>query len=174
MDTASHTARHAFHRFLRNEEGATIIEYAFVSPLMLWLVMWIIEYGLIVVVSSMLSNATNEAGRRAKTGAMYKTDNPSVASREQMVRQTVIDLMGSWIREPGILTVESTPRGTYRDPGVTNLGTSGQIIDMRVTYRWDTITPALKYTIPGYGENRAINGDSVTLVAHVLVKNENF
>lgn len=174
MDLSRSNTSRALRRFMHNETGATIIEYAFVSPLLLWLIMWILEYGLIVIVASMLSNATNEAGRRAKTGASYATSNPSVATREEMVRQTVLDLMGAWIRKPEDIMVESTPRGTYRDPGVVNLGASGQIIDMRVTYRWNTITPALKYTVPGYGQGRLINEDSVTLVAHVLVKNEDF
>lgn len=162
------------NRFVSDQKGVSAIEYAFIAPILIWLIMWIIEYGLIVVVSSMLSHAANEAGRRAKTGAMYGTSDPTVRAREDMVRQTVIDLMGDWIRKPSDISVDSTPRGVMRDPSVINLGASGQIIDIRVTYRWETLTPALKYTIPGYGKSRQIGNDEVALIAHVLVKNESF
>jgi Flp pilus assembly pilin Flp len=160
-------------KFVACEDGATIIEYVFVVPVLVWLMMWIIEYGLIVHVSSLLSHAAAEGGRRAKTNATYTTSNPSVHQREEVIRQTVLDIMKPWIREPSDIVITATPRGAFDSPGIINLGSSGEIVDLRVTYLWTPITPVLSHTIPGYGAGGTAI-DKVHLISHVLVKNENY
>lgn len=173
MQIHPHPRPSRLSRFLAHEGGLSAVEYAIAAPIVIWLIMWIIEYGVIVTVSSMLSYSTNEAGRRMKTGYLqYETSKPSIRTREEMVKQTLLDLMAMWIRkghEDEDLQITSVKKGTVNPPpGTISAGGSGELMLMTVTLHWKPITPAIQYSLPGY------DGSKIPLTAYLLVKNEDF
>jgi Flp pilus assembly protein TadG len=62
---------------IRNNKGVTALETAIVMPVFLLLIFGIIEFGLMMHVSSLVENATHEAARKGSTGNSYR-DRKSV------------------------------------------------------------------------------------------------
>jgi Flp pilus assembly protein TadG len=52
-------------RFRRNRSGASAVEFAIVAPIFFLLIFGMIEYGRLVMVQQVLTNATREGARRA-------------------------------------------------------------------------------------------------------------
>jgi Flp pilus assembly protein TadG len=55
-------------KIFRNSEGAALIEFAMVVPVLVFLLMAIIEFGIIFHLMSLSTYAANEASRAGKTG----------------------------------------------------------------------------------------------------------
>jgi Flp pilus assembly protein TadG len=70
-------------RSFRKQRGAAAVEFAVVAPVFVLLIFGMIEYGRMVMVQQMLTNASREGARRAVLEG----------ATEQDVRQTVIDYL---------------------------------------------------------------------------------
>lgn len=145
--------------YWQNERGATIVEYAIVSPILFGLIFIIIELGIIYHIQSLAVFAGNEAARAAKTGRLYQTDD-----RETMIRAKVQDIMRPWFGddEPDIRVECYNGFGKGVTPGMMGCA-SGQVMLLSLHYEWPS--PVL----------RMLTGtDAVSVDARALVKNENF
>jgi len=60
--------KQSFIALLRHNDGATVLEYAIILPILLLLVMGIIEYSLILFASAAMSGAITNAARASQTG----------------------------------------------------------------------------------------------------------
>lgn len=84
--TAHHRARHALHRWTRDERGTAIIEFAIIVPMLLVLVLAIIDFGRMMAVSGGLAAAVREGARYAATSA-----NPSDGTQQSAIKSRVIN-----------------------------------------------------------------------------------
>lgn len=151
-------------RFRRSNDGATAIETAMVLPMVIWLIMGILEMGIVFHIASLSNFAVNESARLGKTGALYgQTD------REQVVYNSINRYLGSWVRQEGDLNLSTQSYGTFTDfnsAGTPGTGRGGDIVMYTVTYKWQVFTPILAQLV---GEDGVFN-----ITSRVLMKNENF
>jgi Flp pilus assembly protein TadG len=151
---------------LRHREGAALIEFAIVVPVLLFLMLGIIEFGIIFHLMSLSTYAANEAARMGKTGNSYGGQ-----TRDAVIENKVKDIMKPWIKNDSELTVTTQSYGSFSDLGVTGkdvagYGKGGDVVLYTVTLNWPVLTPVLSAVVGANG--------TVPIVANVLVKNEGF
>lgn len=101
-----------FTRFLTNSEGATIVEFALVLPLYLFLFFFILELSILGFCNVMIEHGMSSALRAAKVG---KTQ--SGMTREDLIRQTIKE------QSFGLIAPERLTLTNY----VTSFGTSSNV-----------------------------------------------
>lgn len=105
--TAGGTNVYKLCRSFRKQRGAAAVEFAIVAPIFILLLFGMIEYGRMVMVQQMLTNATREGARRAVL------DGTSV----QNVKDTVKDYLTS-----GNITVNDSEITVSPDPSAAGFG----------------------------------------------------
>ncbi len=75
----------AFHRWLRDERGTALVEFAIVVPMLLVLVLGIIDFGRMMAVAGGLAAAVRDGARMAATSS-----NPSDATQQSAIKSRVI------------------------------------------------------------------------------------
>ncbi len=151
-------------KIFRNNEGAALIEFAMVVPVLVFLLMAIIEFGIIFHLMSLSTYAANEAARAGKTGNTY-----SAASRDAMIKNKVEKVLSPWMKSGKELTLSTQSYGSFGDlgaAGVVGAGNSGEVVLYTITLNWPVLTPVLG---AAFGP-----GGSVPIITRVLVKNEQF
>ena len=165
-----------FKRYAKDKEGATAVEFALILPLFLTLTFGIIEFGLILHVSSVLQNATYEAGRFGVTGHNYKElqAEDENLTREEFINRHIRRQMGPWIQSDGQISINTSSIELDGDPsysltssGFGGHGGSDSIIIYNVQYSWNVLTPFLAPVLGGGDGEFPIN-------AIVVTKNEEF
>lgn len=181
-----------FCRFRECESGVTAIEFAFVSPVLIYFIIGILEFSMIFLATNVLENAVGNAARLGKTG--YVT---SGESREQTMKDEIAARIGGFIK-PNDITVTSTTydsfdqvgqaepfidsnaNGVYDygetytdvngngmhddDMGSAGQGNAGQVVVYRIDYPWHLMTPLL---------GNFLGDDGVfTISTRIVVKNE--
>jgi hypothetical protein len=147
-----------------DKRGAALIEFAIVIPALLWLLLAIIEFGIIFHLMSLSTYAANEAARKGKTGFTYGT-----ADRGALIQETVRQQMDPWMGQSASLSISSQSFGTFNDVGVNGIpgqGGGGQLVLYTITFQWPVLTPVLGSV---FGKDGKIDIES-----RVLVKNEEF
>ena len=71
---------HKMSRSFRKQRGAAAVEFAVVAPVFVLLIFGMIEYGRMVMVQQMLTNASREGARRAVLEGATETDVRQVVS----------------------------------------------------------------------------------------------
>lgn len=159
--------QNSFLRFWKKNDGASIVEFALLAPILFYLLFAIIEYSLILFTASIVEGGTANAARIAKTGAERSTnDNPTTRSAEDMrrIRELILQ-RGKWFLDDKDLTVTMTPQGTG---SVQNtVGNSGEMVVYRASYRWHLMTPFMSRIIA------PVDG-VITLSSTTVVYNEPF
>lgn len=128
-----------FGRVIRNNDGATIIEFAIVAPVLFMLVFGIIEFSLLMFASSVVEGATNNAARLSKTGAERAVTGSAAqraAADAARLRQLILD------RGAGVLKDENLVITTVREDNTNSpMGNSGEVVIYSITYHWNVLTP---------------------------------
>lgn len=126
----------------RNNDGASAVEFAIVAPVLLLLIFGIIEFGLIMFVSSVVEGATANAARLAKTGAeRSEAGTPAERASEDSARIRAIILeRGGGLIDNNNLTVTITPMQGGA-PGT--VGESGEMVVYETIYNWELFTPLM-------------------------------
>lgn len=146
-------------RYWQNDQGATIVEFAIVSPILFGLIFIIVELGIIYHIQSLAIYAGNEAARVAKTGRLYQMED-----RETMIRTKVQDIMRPWFGEDEPELSVECYNGFGQSTAPAMMGcASGQVMLLSLHYSWPS--PVLQM-LTGH--------DAVSVDARALVKNENF
>lgn len=155
-------------RIKKNQEGATAIEFAVVAPVLFMLIFGIIEFGILFTTQSALEGATSSAARTYK--AQARTGN---AGAQTNAIHSLIAQYGRGVVKPAKLRVVAARLNSWGSGSMPNdvnsssgrAGSTGQIIQYRVYYDYDVLTPFLSRVI---GDNRGI----VALRASTVVQNE--
>lgn len=162
----------------KNEEGATIIEFAIVAPVLFLIVFGIIEFSIIMFVSSAVESATFIGSRFGITGNDYAEfagdfnddNNDGIAdnaSREAFIRAEV-EQRTLGLLNPAQLSVTAEPFASLSgvdngaEPTSLNPGGGGSAVLYNVTYDWPILTPLASLAIGKDGFYR-ISSSTVAL-----------
>jgi Flp pilus assembly protein TadG len=123
----------ARRRLLKRQRAQSLVELAFVLPVLMILVFGIVDFGMGLHSWIILTNSSREGARLAVThapssGALHCSPLPAAGSIERKVCDTAVNLSASDVT----ITV------TNADPGVTK---SGQPVTVKVDYQYHLITP---------------------------------
>lgn len=176
-------------RLKRTQKAAMSVEFAFVAPVMIILMVGALEFAMIQFLGSLIESAVLEASRYGATGYTQ-----TAKSRDEVIRERVnewamglidagdisintqtypsfeavgepepyddLNLSGGW--ETGEPFVDVNGNGTWdQDMGEAGLGGPGDVVLYEVGYKWGLLTALLKPLI----------GD-VTFRSTVAVRNE--
>lgn len=153
-------------RISKNEDGATIIEFALVAPLLFLIVFAIIEFSLVMYASSVVENATAAASRFGITGNNYD----GTMTRDEYIRETVNRFSMGLIKSEDIkITTEKFADYENVQPSnnsdAADYGSGGETVLYHVDSDWHIFTPLIgKFFKDGIYPIRAT----------ALVKNERF
>ena len=151
-------------KLIRRNDGASIIEFAIILPVFLLLIVGIIEFSLVMFISSVIEGATNNVARLNKTG-FERSTNPNQAQAQQEDMDRIRELIlarGYNIIKSSDLDVLIKPNG---GSATGTLGGSGEMVTYETTYRWKIITPFL---------TDILGSNDMTLKSQVVVINEPF
>lgn len=161
--------------FIRNNKGVTALETAIVLPVFLLMIFGIIEFALIMHVSSLVENATHEAARKGATGDVYGDLNPEKLDRDAFIQKYLRARLGGWARDEGVITITTKTAGSLQEViagggggggGVVKFGEAGEAVLYTVTYNWKILTPIMAQIIGTDG--------FFPIRSSVVVQNENF
>lgn len=134
-----------FRTFRKNERGAAAIEFAFVAPMVIVLIIATIEIGVLEVMSANLDSAVMTAARKIRTG---EADRPvSSAALADMICQDMVDsstACHSRLRTSvqTTATFAGAQSTADADPvGQFYASAAGDIVLIRATYTWPLILP---------------------------------
>lgn len=175
-------------RVWREEGGATLIEFAFILPVLCLLLLGIFDLGYRSYASSVIQGALHDAARMATVG------NVNMTQIDARVRQRLSNFAGdratitiatestydfASVRRPEKLLIDTTPVGSYNQGDCweevtgnsaydTNRGVSGQggaddIVRYEVTMTYPRIVPIARMF--GWSENE-------TIVASTVLRNQ--
>ncbi len=179
-------------RLQREEEGATVVEFALVLPVFVLAVVGAIETAMVIFISSSIESAVLEASRFGVTGG----STPGVSRDEKVLQivgqktyglvdmdkvgiETLVyesfddigqpepfeDLNGNGIHDAGEPFTDVNGNGQWdADMGAAGLGGPSDVVVYRVNYAWGIMTPFM----------RGVMGDSIEHVSSVAVRNEPF
>lgn len=159
-------------QFRRDERGATAIEFAFIAPLLIVLLIATVEVGLMELMSSNLDAAVIVATRKIRTGA---TDRPtSSAAFADQVCATMIDSLATCRSRLAASVQKATDftsaqtAAEAKPAGQFDAGGPGDVIVVNVTYTWPLI-------LPMYAGNFRLSGPSqAVLDTRAAFRNEPF
>lgn len=154
-------------KLLKNNDGATAIEFAMVAPALCWLMFGIIEFGILMATQSALEGATSKAARDYKALAREDTGGANAAAIHTRVANYASGLI-----MPGRLRVTARNVSWGASGGVESSpttggasGRTGDIIQYRAYYDYPVHTPFLSNVIGG-------SQGVLRLFASTVVQNE--
>lgn len=159
-----------FRAFRENDQGATAIEFAFVAPMVIALLIATVEIGVLEVMSTNLDSAVMSTARKIRTGA---TDRPTSSSEftDQVCAQMIDDRDACRSRLAVSVQTVATFAGAQSaadaaPAGQFDAGDPGEIVLVRATYRWPLM-------LPMYAGNFQMAGpDHALLDARATFRNE--
>jgi hypothetical protein len=172
--------------------GVTTLEFAFLVPVFLLLIMGIIEFSMIMFTMSVMESATANTSRLGKTGyvseGMTRQEQIIANIRDKtagilnpgriQITTTVyssmsrvnepepfIDQNGNGAYNSGEPFTDINGNGTWdEDMGVAGLGGANDVVVYTVSYPWHVTTPIIS----------RITGDPFVITVRSVVKNEPF
>ena len=151
----SHYASRVVRR-LRSNRGTSLVEAAFITPLLLLLTFSIVDFGSLLYVYMALENGVSQATRYAVTGAavagLTREEAIKKAMRDATPTLTIDDAMFAFSYLP--------PNGTVWQSGT---GGEDDIGRVTVTYPWQLMTPLIR---PFF------TGGTITIRVDSAMKNE--
>ena len=129
----------------RNERGATLVEFAFVVPILLLLIFAAIDFGVAYNNQQSLRNAAREAGRRAIVGPSKVAEHGCAAGDVACLvkaRADAGDLTGAstWTKVCFPASASGTDDCPTTNPGAKNIG---DVIRICAIYPVDSLTGLL-------------------------------
>lgn len=182
-------------RFVKHEQGTAAIEFSLLFPVVIWVFMGIIEFGMMFMASSVLENAASGAARLGLTGTIKEGQ-----TREEMIVETVEEKISSMMKPEKLVFTskvyenfaqigteepftDSNGNGEHDggesytdingngawdgDLGVAGAGGAGDIVVYTANYQWSFITPLVGHLI---GDEDGV----IPLMATIVVRNEPF
>lgn len=160
-------------RFCSDTYGATSIEYVFIIPVIVLLILGIVSFGTVIYQSATLQGALNNAAREGKTGYPDITVKglSSAGDARWLNTKTMFTNETKALFNPQKLTYTVTSYGNFADATATpprngtpgSLGVGGSVVVYQATYPYPTI-PLVQQMF----------GKNATIKATCIVKNEDF
>ena len=164
----------AVRRFLRARDGVTAIEAALVMPPFIFMAFGIIEVALLYFVAATLEGQVGQASRQIRIGSVQGAGDPQVAFRNALCDtlggllrcdDVVIDVRRyssfAAVTYPSYFDADGQQQNAQFAPGAP-----GDIVVVRVAYRWQILTPLLSEFLGDGG------GQTKLLAASTVFRNE--
>ncbi|MBV8939447.1 MAG: pilus assembly protein [Alphaproteobacteria bacterium] len=140
--------RRLYHYFA-NRDGATVMEFALVGPILVLLLMGALEFGLLLWATAVLDTATASGARLGKIGF-----NQSFISTE-------MDRLSAGLLDPARLSIQESSYSSFSSlqgggAGASGTGSGGDAVVYTVTYPWPIFTPLLQHILPNTQGNYII------------------
>jgi Flp pilus assembly protein TadG len=141
----------------RRQGGSSIVEFALVAPVFLFLFMAVIELGVMLWVNLTMQHAIREAARYSITGQSNLDPNTANQQRYDAVIQDIkINSMGIYeTLHPTIaIAINGLNAQTYSDSKSYNAGMfggPGDIVVLQLNCAWPIMTPFVKPFFTGTG-----------------------
>ncbi|MEE2525517.1 TadE/TadG family type IV pilus assembly protein [Hyphobacterium sp. HN65] len=142
-----------FRSFRKNRDGATAVEFALVAGPFLFFLMALIEIAAMFFAETVIDNAVLESARLIRTGQLQNGGGGATAFREEVCdRIVVIADCDRMAFEVAVFQDFDTvaPTDPLNQDGTMNEanmgfdpGRSGDIVLVRVYYRWQVLMPQL-------------------------------
>jgi Flp pilus assembly protein TadG len=181
--------RRLFGRLLRDRSGATALEFALVAAPFFFMILCILEMGLVYMVTTSLDNATQEAARQIRTGESQQASYTSVANPtpHTMTSDDFKNLVCTdigWIPSDICLSslyVDARTYSTFAGQTTVNpisgstfdtsklmfdMGAAHSIVVVHTYYQWKLITPVL------YGALQRLPGGIDVIQSSTTFRNE--
>jgi TadE-like protein len=174
------------------QDGAAMIEFAFLAPIFLGLLCAIMEFSGIMFVQAILEGSAREASRYGITGftqegvsredqilAIVEDNTYGLVDMDDLQMETLVyenfgdigqpepftDENGNEVWDTGEPYTDINGNGTWDpDMGAAGLGGPGDVVVYRMRYDWDIMIPMF----------RPFFGDVITLQSNIAVRNEPF
>ena len=178
------------------DRGETMLEFAFVAPMLILLFLTIIDLGITLMTQSLLDGSTRDAARLIRTGQVANAGNTISTFQTQLCNEMSPILNTATCDSQVLIDVNTftTFSGVSFSPCTYNAGQTGsgtqcafspgeasQIIGVRTSYARHFIVPWVGACLSGQacwmGLNTAqttTSGNAVTLVSTVVFMNEPF
>ena len=140
-----------FARFARCRRGVTAVEAALVMPAFVLMTFGIIETAMLYFAAAALEGQVGEASRQIRTGKVQKSGDPNA-----QFRSLLCDKLGGLVRCDDVVidvrrfnNFNSVDYPVYVDENGMPIGATftpggpGDVVLVRVTYRWQILTPFL-------------------------------
>ena len=159
-----------------DERGATALEFALLSPIFFFMLLFIIEYSTYFIKKNVAQHVLYEASRIVQTGEVQRSPNPETYLLNHICSQTfgLLDCiqLSFDLRSFDELDDINLPDAQYDEQGnptnfVFEAGGPEQITAMRVSIPHHFLSPAMKKFFQP-------NGDPAILVGYSVAKNEPF
>jgi hypothetical protein len=176
----------------RNENGAAMVEFAFLAPPFVALLCAIMEFSGIMFVQAILEGSAREASRYGLTGftsggvsredqilAIVEDHTYGIVDMTELEMETLVYENFGDVGQPEPFTDENNNEvwdndepytdingnGTWDpDMGAAGMGGPGDVVIYRMSYDWNIMIPLF----------RPLFGDSITLQSNIAVRNEPF
>lgn len=134
---------------LRANDGGTLVEFAFVAPFVILLLVATVEVAVTLFVDATISGAAESAARDIRTGRTQEDDDPLDAFRTKLCDSlfgivncaaVVFDVRTFDDFSSVDMSLELDEDGNMVDPQFSP-GNSGEITVVRIAYRWQFLTP---------------------------------
>lgn len=136
-------------RLAKSNEGATIIEFGVIATVLLTVIFGVVEFGIMMFLSSVLEGATSMASRLGKTGYSDSTSRVELIKQEFYTRtgglfdKSKLHICGSSYNEfKDVPEVTPCLADNDVDPAI-QAGSGKQVTLYTVTYEWHILTPIL-------------------------------
>jgi Flp pilus assembly protein TadG len=188
-----------FRRLVRNREGVTAIEFAFVGPPFFLLLLGILELGLTLTTQSVLDGAARDAARLIRTGQVQTQSSPITTFQTLLCSRMSSLMTVAQCNSQVLFEVNVSSDGTYSGVSFTpcaqnanqtgsgtvcnfSAGTGGNIIGVQTSYPRPFIIPWVGACLSGgscwagLGTTNGTNSGTgnVTLTTTVIFRNEPF
>ncbi|GEM_PF-3753526 len=153
---------------MRDNKGASLIEFALVLPVLLLFLLGTIEYCMVFYIRGSIESVTHDTARKAITGSNYGGSGTREEELDHMLQESLSNISGAngTFNITTEVYVNLTKLGTPM-LGASKYGGSNHIVRYVVEYEHNFITPLAHFLAEDQG-NRLV------LTSTVFVKNEDF
>jgi Flp pilus assembly protein TadG len=159
-----------WREFFHAKDGVSMLEFALVAPIFFFLLMGIIETGMIFYASSVLQYAADDAGRMVRTGQAQNSQWTATDLQNRICTDISAVLACGGSLQIDMETYPSFGTANFTNPLLANgtlnpalnnyqPGTSCSIVLLRVFYTWSITTPEMQIFLSNMaGNNRLLIG----------------
>lgn len=171
---------------LRDQSGLAAVEWAFVGPMFLLMLLSIIELGITLTTQATLDGATRDAARLIRTGQVDAAGNTLASFQNQLCSEMSMFMSTTSCQTNVIISVVSTTGSSFTGisfpacsintsspppPGACPFqpGAAGNLVGVQVTYNRAFIVPWAGSVL-----SASTNSQHVRLQSTVVFRNEPF
>jgi len=162
--------RHPLKRFSTNTDGAAAVEFALISPVLVFIFLAILEVSVMFFAAANIDGAAIDAARRIRTGQNQTSADPASDFSSALCGSisSAINCANLFHDVRTVPSFASVNLDTEIDPTtgepVTygySSGSASDIVVVRVMYYWNFITPFIGTFLSDAGSNRRMLASTV-------------